>query len=296
MGGDDMARLRFSSWVLGSARNGLLRRLLGERLSFWLVVRWEVKGEPIVEACYALWMYLFGWLTPPRLVALILGVIGVLVGYEGYLYRYCGCRTWPSVLLGWQQFFYDFYANISTSLIAITITVFTIDWLNERRSDQQLKIQLLREMGHPSDNGICLRAVRELEARGWLDDGTLSGVSLYKADLRGADLHSANLFQADLRKANLSGADLSEASLQDANLQEADLRGANLRRAYLLYANLCGANLQDAILPRDEGLHYNCLLGTNLQGANLKGADTQGVNLHSAHLQGATMPDGSIHE
>ena len=79
-----------------------------------------------------LWRRFFGWLTVPRAVALLLGLLGVLIGVGGYLYRYCACQEWPSLVAGWEQLFLDFYANVATTLVGITVAVLTIDLLNER--------------------------------------------------------------------------------------------------------------------------------------------------------------------
>jgi hypothetical protein len=108
----------------------------------------------------------FGWITVPRAVALLLGWLGLMIGSGGYLYRYCACQDWPNLVAGREQLFLDFYANVATTLVGITIVVLTIDLLNERRAEQQLKAQLIREMGS-TDNGIALRAVRELRAHRW---------------------------------------------------------------------------------------------------------------------------------
>ena len=95
------------------------------------------------------WRRFLGWWTAPRIVALLLGVLGGAIGYGGYLYYYCDWQYCPNLVAGWEQLFEDFYANVAASLVTITIAVLTIDWLNERRADQQLKAQLIREMGHP---------------------------------------------------------------------------------------------------------------------------------------------------
>jgi hypothetical protein len=71
---------------------------------------------------------------------------------------------------------------------------------------------------------------------GWgpdLSKTNLSGVSLFKAELPGAD---ANLAQVNLRRA-----DLSKAMLNGAMLIQANLRGADLTRAMFHRANLTGA-------------------------------------------------------
>ena len=64
-----------------------------------------------------------------------------------------------------------------------------------------------------TDNGIALRAVKELRARGWLEDR-----SLREADLWGTALPASNLLIA-----NLSGAVMKRANLQSAVLQSANL-------------------------------------------------------------------------
>jgi hypothetical protein len=128
-----------------------------------------------------------------------------------------------------------FYANFSTELIGIAITVLVIDCLHQHRQDDQLKRQLVREMCS-TDNGIALRAVHELAAHSWLKDGSirrayllnanLQGAFLHDADLRGAYLIGANLQGAYLIKTDLKGADLKRANLKDASLSGADLYGA----------------------------------------------------------------------
>ena len=57
-----------------------------------------------------------------------------------------------------------------------------------------------------------------------------------------------SLYGADLSGANLAGADLSHADLTGAYISRADLTGADLHRAYLFCANLSGANLSGADL------------------------------------------------
>jgi hypothetical protein len=238
----------------------------------------------------------FGWITAPRAAALLLGVLGVLVGYGGYLYRYCDCQGWPNLVVGWDQLFLDFYANVAASLVTITIAVLTIDWLNERRAEQQLKVQLIREMGSP-DNGIALRAVDELQIRGWVEDGSLQGAFLNRANLERVLLPRANLRHAQLRYANLRWAVLSDADLRGAHLWKTDLQKAlmsrtDLRGASMMpYVNLRGAILRNANL---QGMRPRAVL----QGANLQWeaplTDQQLVTLNS--LMGTTMPDGSRYD
>lgn len=93
-----------------------------------------------------------------------------------------------------------------------------------------------------------------------------------KCDLSGASLSRQNLKGADLTNANLRRADLSRTNLKDANLSSADLSNADLQRAELIranfsYANLSGADLRDADLNNAD-LTSADLSNTNLSGVN----------------------------
>ncbi|MBT7981841.1 MAG: hypothetical protein HN584_04685 [Akkermansiaceae bacterium] len=133
-------------------------------------------------------------------------------------------------------------------------------------------------------------------------------VSLYDADLEGADLRGMNLSNVSFRSANLEGVNLTGANLSrviwidvkgtpstlpegysiikgylvgpNTNLEGADLSGANLdglnlKKADLEDANLKGAHLKGANL--EEAI---------LDGADLSGADLEGANLKNSHLFG----------
>ena len=80
---------------------------------------------------------------------LVVGIIGVLVAW------YLDERfQWTALS-----------ANAFTELISILVTVLVIEWLNERRSQRELKAQLIREMGSTS-KGIAVRMARELRKYG----------------------------------------------------------------------------------------------------------------------------------
>ena len=184
-----------------------------------------------------IWQRFTGWLTAPRVAALVLGLLGVLIGYAGYKYRYCECTDWPNLASGWEQLFLDFYANVSASLVTITLTVLTIDWLNERRAEQeamqQLKKQLIQDMASQV-NQIAVRASEKLRARGWLEDGSLKGVSFGGAGLQGVDLRKADLRETDLHTANMREANLRSAKLEDALYTDEDLvKASSLKGAIL---------------------------------------------------------------
>ncbi|MCG2784920.1 MAG: pentapeptide repeat-containing protein [Anaerolineae bacterium] len=171
------------------------------------------------------------------IVGIFLLISGVLTGF---LHSYP--ETWQ-----YADVIKDYYANASTELVSIALTVLLIDALYEYRQNLQLKEQLIREMRSP-DNGIALRAVEELRAYNWLFDGSLKGVSLRKANLAGCNLKGAVLDSADFTGANLKNASFRDASMETAILSGANLEGAFLRGAKLHQAIISGAILKNAIL------------------------------------------------
>lgn len=120
--------------------------------------------------------------------------------------------------------------------------------------------------------------------------------------LFGADLSGANLAKALLQGADLSGARLSKADLSWANLDNAKLILTDLDEAILRWASLENANLSESLL-------YKANLGwANLQGTNLMAADIREANLKKARnlksqqirdtifADDAIMPDGRSYE
>lgn len=169
------------------------------------------------------------------IIFLLLAIGGSLVGYN---------QANPNAFsLG--DYLVTLYAQLSTELIGIAVTVLVIDYLNEKREERRLRWQLIHELGS-RNNDIADRAAYELRERGWLMDG-----SLQNADLHNADLSHANLANANLCHANLHGATLSHAELQNANLSETDLKGvnftgANLQKADLRHSNITAEQLAQA--------------------------------------------------
>jgi DNA-binding XRE family transcriptional regulator len=193
----------------------------------------------------------------------------------------------------------DFYANASTELVSIAITVLIIDALVQRRETEREKRDLILQMGSP-DNAFAREAVRKLRVRGWLEDGSLQGADLRKADLRGANLLAADmmralLYDAKLSRAVLMDANLHQAGLFHADMRTTDLRGANLAEADLSYTDLRGADLFEADL-RKARLYSADLRGAkiwaNLAGADLHWAKVTNEQLAEAEsLEGAILPD-----
>lgn len=200
-----------------------------------------------------------GW-TVQRIAAVLI-VVGVIVFVFGAVSQYCACVGWPNLGDVLNHMIGDFYANVSVDCLSIAFAILVLDRLNGRQEEQELKEQLIRELGS-RDNGVALHAVDELRARGWLLDGSLKGAALSYADL-----HRAYLYQASLPETNLH-----RAKLQTVYLRQANLQGAYMHRADLLDSNLRQANL-----------------------LNVRGLSEQQLTRLS-HLQSTIMPDGRIYD
>lgn len=230
----------------------------------------ELASVTVVESKFERKLLVFlAWSQRSRVIAgglmLLVGVLIGITGYYGLLEMFLPVT-----------FVSSFYANVSTELISIGVTVLFIDGLLEQTQMKDIKDQLLRDLvgGIPD---FYMRAVQELRVHGWLYDSSLStfnlaGIKLSRAELCGVNLSNANLTRIDLEGANLGlpdsdkggedslfiprpkypllivtqvsrRTDLQGAGLVKANLRKADLRGANLRSAILLDADLFEANL-----------------------------------------------------
>lgn len=86
----------------------------------------------------------------------------------------------------------DYLMSLFTNVLSIFVTVFVLDELARRRDHFQERDRLIREMNN-KDSGIVMRAVDELRANGWLEDGSLSNARMGDANFRGVNLKRANL-------------------------------------------------------------------------------------------------------
>jgi hypothetical protein len=217
------------------------------------------------------------------LVVLLAGLAVILIGHVHQ-------RGWH-----WTGLIDDLYANVGSELSGMAVTILLIDRFAARRENERLRGQLVRELGS-TDTGLTARAVLELEAHGWLFDGTLRAAQLSGAKLAGARLEravmpEATLAGADLTRANLSGAQLpganfAEARLDAANLEMADLNGASLLHARLRRADAALVQLRGAVLTGAD------LTDADLSQADLSQADLCGARLAGAQLRGARF-DGA---
>lgn len=252
-------------------------------------------------------------------IAVILVLLAVFFGWLGYQ---------PGMLIN------EYARGLAFTLLGVAAVVFLSDRLAVRRErgllayleeqrrvqedtqmareSQLLKTQLVREIAS-GDPGLAARAIKELDAQGWLTDGTLSNAHLASANLQGAQLawvnlsgaflSRINLQDAELGYANFSGANLSDAllcraKLDLANLTEADLRGADLSLSSLNEADMGGATLEGTVLSGASLVEANlgkalaervALNGANLERANLVESNLSYADLERADLNGANL-------
>lgn len=197
-----------------------------------------------------------------------LALFAVVVAVFGYINQH-SALTWTNILG-------DFYANVSSELLSIVVTVVVLDRLYQRRQDNK-ELTRLKTLLASNERSVTQIAIAELKALGWLEDGTLQGALLpianfEETDIQQANLASAYLGGANLQKANLIFINLYRANLEHANLQQSMLMGANLREALLNGANLNNANLEHA----------------NMQFARLKHTNMAGVQCN----QNTVLPNG----
>jgi uncharacterized protein YjbI with pentapeptide repeats len=207
------------------------------------------------------------------------------------------------------------FTSVGPELAGIFIGATTLDYLNEKRQRNQLRDQLVRQMGS-SHNEVADSATRELAAHGWLTDGALNNGSFVKANLSGCDLSRAEMIRANLEgalfcEANLMGALLIGAHCFEADFQHARLNGARMDNAHLQSATFDGASLEGVCFSGSQATDAT-FVGANLQNAifvqaNLASADFAGADLSFADLSdtdvtveqlkqaksltGTTMPD-----
>lgn len=255
-------------------------------------------------------------------VGIILAVLLLLAVFFGWL----GYQ--PGTLLN------EYARGLGLTLFGVALVVYLTDSFGRRREQQLLtyledqrkaqeeaqlaregqlaKTQLIREVAS-GDPGLATRAIRELDNKGWLTDGTLANTHLASANLQGASLgwvnlsgaflSRVNLQDADVSYGNFSGANLSDALMARANLDladmtEADLRGADMSLGSLNETNLTSAMLEGAILSGATMVEANltkaqgervALNGANMERANLVEANLAYANMERATLIGANL-------
>ncbi|MET7868761.1 pentapeptide repeat-containing protein [Streptomyces cyaneofuscatus] len=236
-------------------------------------------------------------LMPGRPVSLLaIGGIVMATGLAGMVIGHAWGKG-----LRWGELISDVASSVGAELVAVSVTVLLIDRLADRREMVRLRQQLVREASS-TDHGLALRAVLELDARGFLADGALVGARIGAAnlhgivlegqDLHGSDLAGANLHRANLSRSNLGGCNLNGCDLSEAVIEMADLRGAHLQDARIDHADMAHALLRDTDLS-GAGLAHSDLTEADLRGARLRGADLTGSVLDGIRLDSSTTWDAT---
>ena len=169
--------------------------------------------------------------------------------------------------------------NIVTDLLGVAITVFVIDTMYRVRSDTERKKVLITKLGS-KNNAVATEALHELEAEGWLSDGSLNRVFLISCNLDG------NSF---------TGADLRQVSFSFSSLRETTWFEVDLQGAFLDHADLTNATL--SMHDFDKHFAEADLTGVTLFSANLSGAKVRHEQLRKVRsLWKAKMPNGELYD
>ncbi len=234
-------------------------------------------------------------------VAISFLTLSVILAVIGYIVQHPTGFTFA-------EFLQDFYANISTELASIAMTVLIIDGLNRRRETvqqaHQMREELTRKLGSKI-NEVARQAAEDLRAKGWLLNGdiqeadlraaNLENADLYAADLQGVNLQWASLKNASLKKASLVGADMSQVKAWGAKCYKADMRNVDFTNASMYRIDFSNADL------RQSDFTGAILIGASFIEADLRGARFDGAQFASQNSNGnpekadkpVILPDGS---
>mgnify|MGYP000963431934 CR=1 FL=1 len=165
-----------------------------------------------------------------KVLGYIFIVFAILVGLLGFLTQ----RAFLDLGIILNALLQEYYANVSTEIISIAITVLIIDSIYERRDIDREKKNLILQLSSPNFE-TTQEATRLLRMRGWLSDGSLRNISLQYANLRKGLLWLSDLEGADFYFAKLTNARLEKSNLKDAkNLTDEQLVSVrNLRKTIM---------------------------------------------------------------
>lgn len=240
------------------------------------------------------------------LVAFALGLIIVsfLSAYAGYFSQN------PSPL----EFLQTWFVGIGPEAAGIAVTIIVIDYLNEKREEERQKYeaeqqelhqrkalhdQLLREIGS-SDNGLAMRAWRELNARELLQENSLVGIFLNRANLSHSsfsdrDMKESSLYDATFQYAEFYRTDLSKANGMHADFEQAKFTAAKLIEAWLSHCNFKGASFEKADLSRAT-LVSSDFSNVRSGFAIFTKADVSSSNFNNATLHDVNFNEASVYE
>jgi uncharacterized protein YjbI with pentapeptide repeats len=205
----------------------------------------------------------------------------------------------------WSAWLTSVSTEIIDAIFTFGLLYFVVGLGNEKKS-------LITDI-RSQDKNAATTAIEQMRGKGWLQDGSLSGVSLFEAQwqktrLQGANLAGASLWRANLHQADLQGATLRDAFLHYADLSQANLSDVDLSGAQLDYANLLAATLERTQFSETTTLpdgtpwtptsdlarftdrnHPQFWFGYNLTGQDVSGGNFADANLAGADLSQVTM-------
>jgi hypothetical protein len=166
------------------------------------------------------------------IIVVVSVVMGVVASYEN------GAFDWRGLL-----------SNLSTELIGGVMTFLLIDRFISRYEDETTLRKSLISKLENRDSGLVQQVVKELQARGWLQDGSLYGWFLQRVNFEGIDLRNAKVHGLGLYRCNLKDARIEDSQLLLLN----DLRfsimpdGARYNGRYCLSGDIHWAKVQHNI-------------------------------------------------
>ena len=152
----------FFDTTIEKVKNLFLNFFVFFELLFWLVLLVLLGLQHVAKRLFKLSLRLIKWghRNLVRLVALLIGAAGIYVAILG---AKLNNKTFVEV-------FNESYANISTELISIALTVLVINELYSRlqrqTEEKELKAKLIRMLGS-DEREVSIPALQELRAKGW---------------------------------------------------------------------------------------------------------------------------------
>lgn len=111
----------------------------------------------------------------------------------------------------------DLVGNLSTEIIGGILTFGLIDrYITHNEDEATYKRQLISKLEN-HDTGIVKQVLQELKANDWLEDGSLYGWFLKKANFEGLQLKHINTNGLGLYRCNLKGAEIEDKQLVQLN-------------------------------------------------------------------------------
>lgn len=111
----------------------------------------------------------------------------------------------------------SFFGSISIELIGGVITFYLIDNFVLKNEDETSQRKSLISQLENRNSDIVQRAVQELRAYGWLQDGSLYGWFIQRANFEGLNLKDANVNGLGLFRCNLKDVRITDEQLAQLN-------------------------------------------------------------------------------